>query len=149
MADKSNAAGMMMPYGVAIGNALSRADASTDELVALRDQAHAIVSAQGDLVAALKALNAEIARRGAGSKAAPSAGERFVAQVEGLAIPAAITKEIEEAIEKVVLMEIARLDTGGDFVATPLSQIRSFGSVSGPGRHTAGRFISPKNLRFT
>ena len=139
----------MAPYRIGIGNALSKSTTPTQELVALRDQARDVVRAQGDLVAALKALNAEIARRGAGSKAAPSAGERFVAQVEGLAIPAAITKEIEEAIEKVVLMEIARLDTGGDFVATPLSQIRSFGSVSGPGRHTAGRFISPKNLRFT
>jgi hypothetical protein len=31
MADKSNPSGMMMPYGTAIGVALNRTDASTDE----------------------------------------------------------------------------------------------------------------------
>jgi len=147
MAQKSVTNANIAPYGIGIGNALSKSTTTMEELVAWRDRARAVAGAQGDLVAALKALNAEIARRGADGKVAPSAGERFVAQVEGLAIPAATTKEIEDAIERAVLREIAKLDSGGDFVATPLSQIRSFGS--GPGGRTLGRYITPKSLRFT
>src|SRR5438552_3521764 len=144
MADKSNAAGMMMPYGVAIGNALSRADASTDELVALRDQAHAIVSAQGDLVAALKALEAEIDGRSAGKAASTAAVERFVAQVEGVALPGGVKAEIEQAIQKAVSAEIATIDTGGDMVATPLSAIRDFGV--GIGAHTPVLYLVSRKL---
>jgi hypothetical protein len=84
MAEKTVAGGMMMPYGVAIGNALSKAATSTDELLALRDHARAIVDAQGDLVAALKTLDAEIDNRGAG-KAASAPVERFVADRGGRA----------------------------------------------------------------
>ena len=73
MAVKSHPGGMIALYGVAIGNALSalsKGQTSIDELVALRDQAKTIVDAQGDLVAALRELDAEIGRRG-GAKAAP------------------------------------------------------------------------------
>src|SRR5437868_5796718 len=142
MADKSIPGGMMMPYGVAIGNALNRSDASTDELVALRDQARSIVSAQGDLVAALRALDAEIGGRGAG-KAAPVV-ERFVAQIDGAALPNAVKAEIEHAIQQAVGAEIARIDTAGDMVATPLSAIRDFGF--GPGSHTPGLYLVSRKL---
>lgn len=147
MAEKSIASGIALPYGIAIGNALSKRGAPIAELLALRDHARDLVGVQGDLVAALKALDAEIAKRGAGAKTAPPAEERFVAQIEGLAIPADTKKEIEQAIQKAVMAEIAKLDTGGDFVATPLSQIKAFGS--GLGVHLAGRVISPKNWSFT
>jgi hypothetical protein len=144
MADKSIPAGMMMPYGVAIGDALSRTDASTDELVALRDSAHAIVSAQGDLVAALKALDAEIGDRGAGKTAATSAVERFVAQIDGVALPDAVKAEIEQAIQQAVSAEIAKIDTGGDMVATPLSAIKDFSG--GIGSRTPGLYLVSRKL---
>ena len=133
MAAKSIAGGVMPPYGIAIGNALSKGGASIDELLALRDHARDIVSAQGNLVAALKALDTEIASRGAGAKTAPPAEERFVAQIEGLAIPAVTKKEIEQAIQKAVMAEIAKLDTRGDAIATPLSQAKDLSFLS-PGR---------------
>src|SRR5437773_1179995 len=143
MADKSIPGGMMMPYGVAIGNALNRPDASTDELLALREQAHAIVSAQGDLVAALKALEAEIGDRGAGKAAAPAV-ERFVAQIEGATLPDPVKAEIEQAIQRAVSAEIAKIDTAGDMVATPLSSIRDFGL--GLGSRTPGLYLVSRNL---
>jgi uncharacterized protein DUF1843 len=144
MADKSIPGGMMMPYGVAIGDALSRTDTSTDELVALRDSAHAIVSAQGDLVAALKALDAEIGDRGAGTAASTPAVERFVAQIDGVPLPDVVKAEIEQAIQQAVSAEIARIDTGGDMVATPLSAIRAFGG--GPGSRTPGLYLVNRKL---
>jgi hypothetical protein len=145
MARKSATNADMAPYGIGIGNALSKNSTTTEELIAWRNHARDIVGAQGDLVAALKALDAEIARRNPKSKAAPQDGERFVALVEGLAIPSSVATEIEKAIERAVLNEIAKLDTGGDIIATPLSQISAFGS--GPGAHTRGRYISLKSLR--
>ena len=54
----------MMEYGIAVGDAISasqRGQASTEKLGALRDQVGAIVGAQGDLIAALKELDAELA----------------------------------------------------------------------------------------
>jgi hypothetical protein len=144
MADKPTPAGMMMPYGVAIGDALSRPDASTDELVALRDSAHAIVSAQGDLVAALQALDAEIGDRGAGKAASSPAVERFVAQIDGVPLPDAVKAEIEHAIQQTVSAEIARIDTGGDMVATPLSAIKSFSG--GIGSRTPGLYLVSRKL---
>jgi hypothetical protein len=147
MADQSNPGGMMMPYGVAIGNALSRADASTEELLALRDQAQAIVGAQGDLVAALKALDAAIDGRTPATKAtATPAVERFVAQIEGVALPEAVKAEIDQAIQKAVSAEIAKIDTGGDMVATPLSAMRDFGG--GFGSRTPGLYLVSRKLNI-
>ena len=71
MAEKSIPSGMIMPYGLAIGNALRKPDTSIDELVALRDHAQSIVSAQGDLVAALKSLDDAIAQGKDKAAAAP------------------------------------------------------------------------------
>ena len=68
---------------------------------------------------------------------------------KGLAIPAGTKTEIEQAIQKAVMAEIGKLDTRGDFVATPLSQVKAFGSVSGHGGHIAGRYIRPKNWKFS
>lgn len=53
-------------YGPAIIDALSRPDVSAEELQALRQHAHAVLQAQGDLEAALHRLEAELERRGAG-----------------------------------------------------------------------------------
>ena len=130
MAEKSVATGVAPPYGIAIGDALSKGGAPIEELLALRDQARAIAGAQGDLVAALKALDAEIASRSAVAEAAPPAAERFVAHIEGLAIPAATKTEIEQAIQKAVMAEIAKLDTRGDLIATPLSQAKHLSLLS-------------------
>jgi crotonobetainyl-CoA:carnitine CoA-transferase CaiB-like acyl-CoA transferase len=143
MAEKSIPSGMIMPYGVAIGNALRKPDTSVDELVALRDHAQSIVSAQGDLVAALKSLDDAIAA-GAGKPAAAPASERFVAQIDGLALSDAVKSEIEQAIQKAVSAEVAKIDTAGDLVATPLSTIRDFGF--GPGSRTRGYYMVSKNL---
>ncbi|WP_315736083.1 MULTISPECIES: hypothetical protein [unclassified Bradyrhizobium] len=141
----SFAGGTMMVYGVAIGNALAAAakgPASIDDLVSLRDHAHQIVGVQGDLVAALTALDAEIAKRG-GAKAAPAPEmERFVAQIDGGPLSGQLKSEIEQAIQKAVTAEIAKLDTRGDMVATPLSQIKAFGA--GPGSQIYGAVYRPK-----
>jgi hypothetical protein len=138
--------GMQMVYGVGIGNALAAAakgQASADDLVSLRDHARAIVGAQGDLVAALKALDAEIAKRDTRTAAGPVV-ERFVAQLEGVALPEKVKDEIERAIQKAVAVEIAKIDTGGNMVETPLSKIGDFGV--GIGSRTRGRYLVNRNL---
>jgi hypothetical protein len=58
--------GPIPPYGVAIADALRDPQTSLDELIAHRDHARAVLEQQGDLQAALKRLEAEIARRGGG-----------------------------------------------------------------------------------
>lgn len=149
MAEKSFPGAMMMAYGLAIAHVLSaqrKGQTSTEELVALRDQAKATVDAQGDLVAALRELDAEIARRG-GAKAAPEpAGERFVAQIDGLALPDKAKADIEQALHQAVMAEIAKIDTKGDMIASPLSQIKAFGP--GLGSHTPGIAIVARHLNI-
>ena len=140
MAEKSVTSANIAPYGIAIGNALSKSVTSMEELVALRDRARELVSIQGDLVGALKALDAEIASYGA-AKAAPAAEERFVAQIEGLALPDKLKAEIEQSLFKAVMAEIAKIDTRGDLVATPLSMAKLSPSIAGsffPGGVTMG-----------
>jgi hypothetical protein len=139
-------------YGVAIGGAIARGSAAIEELVALRSHAQAIVDAQGDVVSALTALDKEIAGRGgpAGAKSAPpeidvGPSERFIVQILGLPIPPAAKQKIEQVIGETVKTAIARIDTGGDLVATPLSQIESFGAK--PGQATGGIWIrTDKNI---
>lgn len=149
MVEKSFPAGMIALYGVAIGNALSslsKGQASAEDLVMLREQAKAIVDAQGDLVAALHELDAEIARRG-GSKAAPEpAGERFVAQIDGLSLPVKAKADVEQALHHAVMAEIAKIDSKGDMIASPLSKIAAFGP--GLGSHTPGIAIVAKQLNL-
>jgi len=146
MAIPSHAGGMIALYGVAIGNALhnlTHGNATIEDLVSLRDQAKTVVDSQGDLASALRAVEAEIAKRGV--KAAPEpAGERFVAQIDGVSLPEGVKQEIEAAIEKAVMAEIAKIDTKGDMVASPLSKIAAFGT--GFGAHTPGRAIVSKQL---
>jgi hypothetical protein len=139
MAEQSFPGSIIALYGVAIGNALSalgKGLTSADQLVMLRDQARAIADGQGDLVAALKDLDAEIARRG-GAKAAPApASERFVAQIDGFAFPDKLKAEIEQSLQKAVMTEIAKLDTGGDMIASPHGSnlwLRDGGSIVGLG----------------
>jgi hypothetical protein len=138
---------MQMLYGVAIGNALAafrKGEASADELVTLRDQTKAIVDTQGNLVAALAELDAAMAQSGAGAGAAvPLAPERFVAQIDGIVLSNELREEISQALQKAVMVEIAKIDTGGDMVATPLSRITSFGA--GIGSQTAGFAIVARN----
>jgi len=141
-------AGMQMVYGIGIGDALAavaKGRGSAADLVALRDHARAIVGAQGDLVAALKALDSEIAKRGPAAAAAPVV-ERFVAQLDGVALPAKVKDEIEQAIQKAVATEIARIDTRGDMVETPLSKLGKFGN--GIGARTRGRYLVSKNINL-
>lgn len=150
MAEKSFPGGMIALYGVAIGNALlaniKGQPTPTDDLIALRDQAKAIVGAQGDLVAALRDLEAEINRRGGVKEAPPPPSERFVAQIDGLTVPDKVKADIEQALQKAVMAEIAKLDNHGDMVASPLSQIKAFGA--GLGRHTPGIAIVARNLNL-
>jgi hypothetical protein len=137
MAEKSFQTANIALYGVAIGDALSglaNGQRSIDDVIQLRDQVKLIVDAQGDLVAALKDLNIEIERRGAVQAEPPS--ERFVAQIDGLAMPAKLRADICQALQKAVLAEVAKLDSGGDMIATPLSELRTFGS--GVGSSTGG-----------
>ena len=54
--------------------------------------------------------------------------------------------EIEQAIQKAVTAEIAKIDAGGDMIATPLSQIRNFGI--GLGSHTPGLYLVNRNLNI-
>lgn len=54
---------MIVAYAPAIHDALSRENAPTEELLALREHARAVLSAQGDLKAALERLEAELERR--------------------------------------------------------------------------------------
>ena len=42
--------------------------------------------------------------------------------------------DIEQALQKAVMAEIAKLDTRGDMVASPLSQIKAFGPGSAGAR---------------
>jgi hypothetical protein len=58
------ARGAVPPYGVAIADALKDPKTRLDELIAHRDHARQVLAQQGDLQAALKRLEAEIARRG-------------------------------------------------------------------------------------
>lgn len=58
------ARGPVPPYGVAIADALKDPSTTLQELNAHRDHARAVLAQQGDLAAALKRLEAEIARRG-------------------------------------------------------------------------------------
>jgi hypothetical protein len=149
MAEKSFAGGMMALYGVAIGNALSKVtkgQASVEDLVTLRDQAKVIVAAQGDLVAALGELETEIARRGTVKAGPEPASERFVAQIDGLSLPDSTKAEIEKSLQTAAMAEIAKIDTGGDMVASPLSRIKAFGP--GIGSHTPGIAIVARHLNL-
>jgi hypothetical protein len=58
------AGGLVKPYGVAISDALKDPKSSLEQLNGLRDSARALLKETGDLPAALKKLEAEIARRG-------------------------------------------------------------------------------------
>lgn len=148
MAEKSFPGGMIALYGVAIGNALlhSKGQTSVDDLIALRDQTKMIVDAQGDLVAALRELDAEIDRRGGAKAAPPPPSERFVAQIDGLALPDKAKADIEQALQKAVMAEIAKLDTHGDMVVSPLSQIKAFGL--GLGGRTPGLVAFRRDLNL-
>jgi hypothetical protein len=134
MAQKAWESGIVALYGIAIGDALSAAasdEATTDDLIKLRDQVSEIVSGQGDLPAALRALEDEIARREP-SLAAPQRQERFVVQFDGVALPAAMKATIERTLLDAAMAQIAQIDSGGDKVATPLSRMRGLVSWRDP-----------------
>jgi hypothetical protein len=132
MAEKSNISANIAPYGIAIGNALSKSTTPIDELIALRDRARELIGIQGDLAAAVKALDTEIAGRAAAKAAPPPADERFVIQLDGIALPDRTKAKIEQSLQKVVMAEIAKIDTGGDLVATPLSKAKLMPAIMGP-----------------
>lgn len=149
MAEKVFPSTNVAPYGIAIANALSKSTTTVEELLALRDHVREIVGAQGDLAAAVDALDAEIAGRGT-AKSPPLAGERFVVQIEGLSLTDTAKAEIEQALHKAVMAEVARIDNGGDLVATPLSRAKlTPASVGGSliGHITMGLIAYPPDLR--
>lgn len=127
-------------YGAAIGDALHHGATTLEELVGLRDRTKAIIDSQGDLRSALKALDAEIERRGAETGRSPS--ERFVIQLDNIPVDADGRKKIESALNDALRTFIANLDTRGDLVSTPLSELRTFGA--GLGGATAGIWIRTK-----
>jgi len=137
----------MLVYGDAIGNAIARGTATMDELVALRSHARAIVDAQGDISSALDALDKEIANRGGPTPPPETAapGERFVVEIVGLPIPPAAKQKIEQVINETVKTAIARHDSGGNLVVTPLSKIKSFGGSLGGA--TAGMIANFERIR--
>src|SRR3954471_15036554 len=135
MATKSFSAGIVPPYGVAIGNAIASQSTTVDELMALRSQAQAIVEGHGDLTAAITALDKEIASRGGPASATGAPPERFVLQTVGLTISSDAKLKIEQAINDAVKATLARHDAG-PVAITPLSQIKAFGA--GLGGATAG-----------
>jgi hypothetical protein len=143
--------GMMLLYGVMIGQALKAKSVGVQELLVLRDQVRATVSAQGNLVEALAELEAEIDRRGGEAAARPAAksgpaapslvGPKFLVQIMDMDLADAAVRRIEQGMRDLVMNEIARVDTKGDFVATPLSEMKSWGG-GGISGHTAGMYIS-------
>lgn len=146
MVDKGFAGGMMLAYGAAIGSALAKGNASTEELLALRSQAKAVLDAQGDLVSALSALDEEITRRGGppaskgiAARAAASPSERFVIQFVDVPLAPESKQNIERAIAEAVKTTLAKADTLGDLAVTPLSEMKTFGA--GLGGATAGLFV--------
>ncbi len=136
MAEQAFAGGMQMLYGVLIRDALQQKGADTQELAALSDQARAALLSQADLQRAVEELDREIARR-SGAKGGGEA-ERFVIEAIGLGLSAEVRRRLESRLKDVVLEELAGVDTGGDLVATPLSDLKAF-----PGGHPglAGMFI--------
>lgn len=54
---------MLIAYGTAINTALASARTKLEDLKALRDHAHAVLAAQGDLKGALRKLEKEIKTR--------------------------------------------------------------------------------------
>ena len=144
MATKSFSAGIIPPYGVAIGNAIASSSTTIDELLALRSQAQALVDGHGDLAAAITALDKEIAGRGGPASSTGAPPERFVVQTVGLTIPPEAKLKIEQAINDAVKTTLARHDAG-PVVITPLSQIKSFGA--GLGGATAGMIARIEKIR--
>lgn len=142
--------GMMLLYGVMISQALRAKAVSVQELMILRDQVQATVDAQGNLVEALAELEAEIGRRGGAAAAAPrgsstgskDASKRFLIDVSGLSIPDSVVARIELRLKDAVVEELAKVDNGGDLVATPLSETKTWGG--GLGGALAGMFIHPR-----
>lgn len=59
---------MILAYGTAINQALGNARTKLEDLKALRDHAHAVLAAQGDLKGALRKLEKEIKTRERSSK---------------------------------------------------------------------------------
>jgi Domain of unknown function (DUF1843) len=146
MAKQGSPGGVMLVYGDAIGNAIATGNATTEELIALRSHAKAIVDAQGNLVSALDSLDKEIAKRGAAAPpAAAASSERFVVQIEGLSISKAAKQRIEQVINETVMAAIGRHDSSGELVATPLSKIKSFGGSIGGA--TAGMIANFEKIR--
>ena len=144
MATKSFSAGIVPPYGVAIGNAIASPSTTVDELMALRSQAQAIVEGHGDLTAAVSALDREIASRGGPATASGAPPSRFVVETVGLTIPHDAKLKIEQAINDAVKTTLARHDSG-PIAITPLSQLRTFGA--GLGGATAGMIARIEKFR--
>jgi hypothetical protein len=137
MSVKGFPSGQFLIYGAAIGNALHHGTATLEELVALRDNTKAIIDSQGDLRSALQALDTEIGKRSAGTSPSPS--ERFVIQLDNILVDADGRKKMEHALNEALRTSIASLDSQGDLIATPLSELTTFGA--GLGGATAGAWI--------
>jgi Domain of unknown function (DUF1843) len=144
MAKKSFSAGIIPPYGVAIGNAIASSSTTVAELQALRSQAQAIVEGHGDLNADITALDKEITSRGGPASAGGAPSQRFVVETVGLTIPPDAKLKIEAAINDAVKTALARHDAG-PVAITPLSQIKSFGA--GLGGATAGMIARIEKIR--
>lgn len=137
------AGGAVQPYGVVIRNAIKSAGTSVAELSLLREQVRTLVASQGHLAGALAELDREIAKRGSTPGPKLSAPKSFVV-VSEVPLPEDAAQRIEKRLEATMLEELARVDARGDLVATPLSEIDSWGG--GLGDRIRGRWIAPRNL---
>lgn len=141
MPEKGSPSSIMILYGVAIGDALARKNRNVDELIELRNQANVLLGNYGDLASAVKELDAEIEKSGGASKSVESSSNRFAIVVDGLPLSKSILATIEDKIRELVLSEVAKTDFKGDLIATPLSEIKTFGGMGGA---TMGLIVSPK-----
>ncbi|AXK82724.1 hypothetical protein DW352_20660 [Pseudolabrys taiwanensis] len=149
MTEKAIPGANIAAYGLAIAYALNKKTTPVEELIALRDTARGIVAAQGDLIAAVRELETEITKQGGSKAGPPAADERFVVHIEGISLSDALKAEIEQALHAAVMKEVAKIDHGGDLVATPLSQAKLGPSVIGSlfPPPVMGLVAYPPNLR--
>jgi hypothetical protein len=134
--------GMQLLYGVWIDQALKAKGTSIEELKLLREQTHAAVEAQGNLVEALQALDKELEKRGAKPDTSKGAVRSVLVQIFDIDVPRATSQRLEERCKAAALEELGKLDLRGDLATTPISDVRAFGL--GGGGHTGGAAIRLK-----
>lgn len=120
--------GMVQLYGVAIGDALYKGDAPTEDLLKLRQQTRETLAQFGDLHSALNDIEKELSKRGAEAKDGPVTDHHFYVRISGFLMGDAKKSEIENKIGELIAEAMATVDTGGVGKITPFSSINSYGA---------------------